>query len=220
MKTEKIKTAIIILLLACTALLATCEFSKEPVLENSTLQDTIFLSQWRREKQEKLDIIASYEKELGRLQHDNDSMQVLVTQTKLTVSAYRFKANHFETQLKTAITNLVSKDTTLSTDTISPILDSLILTRDSSDAACDSTINLLENMVANRDSSVLFHRGVEENLRDLGKEQELRNQILTEQLNLAYKNQRKKARQNKILAGGLLILSGITTSILFTNSLK
>ncbi|MBL7932317.1 MAG: hypothetical protein JNL60_10460 [Bacteroidia bacterium] len=220
MKTERIKTGIIILLLACLGLLATCEFSKEPISENTPLQDTIFLSQWRREKQEKLDMIASYEKELSRLQHDNDSMQVLVTETKLSVSAYRFKAKHFESQLKNAIKTLVTKDTTLKADTISPILDSLVLTRDSIDAACDSTVSLLENMVANRDSSVLFHRQIEDNLRDLNKEQELRNQILTEQLNLAFKNQRKKARQNKILAGGLLILSGITTSILLTNSLK
>lgn len=220
MKTESIKTGIIILLLACVGLLSTCEFSKSPLPETTPLQDTIFLSQWRREKQEKLDMIASYEKELWRLQHDNDSMQVLVTQTKLNISAYRFKAKHFEKQLKTAITSMVAKDTSLAEDTISPILDSLILVRDSSDFACDSTINLLENLVANRDSSILFHKQIEKDLRDLNKEQELRNEFLTQQLNLAFKNQRKKARQNKILAGGLLILSGITTSILITNSLK
>ncbi len=226
MKTENIKTGIIILLVALTGLLVTCDFSKPVPSEPTTLQDTIFLTQWRREKQEKLDMIASYEKELWRLQHDNDSMQVLVTQTKLSVSAYRSKAKQFEGQLKTAITSLVknvtiaSKDSLLPADTISPILDSLVIARDNSDQACDSTIVLLESMVANRDSSLVLHKQAEDNLRELNKDEELRNQFLTQQLNRAYKTQRKKARQHKVLAGSLLILSGITTSLLFTNALK
>src|SRR5688572_4452761 len=103
MQTSKIKTGIIAALLICIAFLTTCEFSKPPASESTPLQDTIFLSQWRREKQEKLDIIASYEKELTRLQHDNDSMQVLVTETKTTIATYRFKAKHFQQQLREAI---------------------------------------------------------------------------------------------------------------------
>lgn len=219
MQTSKIKNGIIVALIACVCFLATCEFSKAPESEATISQDTLFLSQWRREKQEKLNLIASYEEEITRLQHDNDSMQVLVTETKTSMSAHRFKARQLQQQLKEAITLTVSKDS-LTADTLTPILDSLIIAHDQSDTACDTTIHILETMVANRDSSIVFHKQIEGNLRDLNKEQELRNQILTDQLNLAFKIQKKKSRQNKILAGGILILSGITTSLLLTQSLK
>ena len=220
METSKIKNGIIVLLFICIGIFATCEFTKQlQQTADPTSQDTLFLSQWRREKQEKLDLIATYEKELTRLQHDNDSMQVLVTQTKTITSAYRFKAKHFEQQLREAIASVVPKDS-LTVDSISPILDSLIIAHNQSDTACDVTINVLEMMVASRDSSILFHKQIENNLRDIQKEQELRNKYLTDQLNTAFKSQKKKSRQNKLLAGGLLILSGITTSLLLTQSLK
>lgn len=219
MQTSKIKNGIIVILLACIGFLATCEFAKPPVNEVIPLQDTIFLSQWRREKQEKIERIAEYEKELTRLQRDNDSMQILVSESKQSISAYRFKAKHFQKQLKQAISNVLPMDS-LQSDTISPILDSLIVSQEQSDTACDQTINVLETIVANRDSSILFQKGIENSLRDLNKEQELQNQVLTQKLNLAFKNQRKINRQNKILAGGIFILSGITTSLFLIQSLK
>lgn len=219
MKTETIKTGIIAVLFLCAAFLATCEFSRPPVVETTPLQDTIFLSQWRREKKEKLDLIASYESKLSRLQHKRDSLQTLVSVSKTSISGYRLQAKQFENRLKVAIAVVATKDITVN-DSIGPILDSVLIAHVQSDAACDTTIHLLETLVANRDSSLIFQKQIETNLRDLNKEQELRTQTLTEQLNLAFKVQRKKSRQNKVLAGGILILSGITTSLLLTNSHK
>lgn len=220
METSKIKTVIIALLFICIGIFATCEFTKQvQSAANPETPDTLFLSQWRREKQAKLDIVSYYEKELTRLQRDNDSMQVLVTESKKAVSAYRFKAKHFQQELKQAIALVIPKDS-LGKDTLSPILDSLIVYQQQSDTACDETITVLETMVANRDSSLLFHKQIEYNLREVQKDQELRTNYLTEQLNTAFKSQKKKSRQNKLLTGGILILSGFTTSILITQRLK
>ena len=220
METSKIKTVIIALLFICIGIFATCEFTKQvQSAANPETPDTLFLSQWRREKQAKLDIVSYYEKELTRLQRDNDSMQVLVTESKKAVSAYRFKAKHFQQELKQAIALVIPKDS-LGKDTLSPILDSLIVYQQQSDTACDETITVLETMVANRDSSLLFHKQIEYNLREVQKDQELRTNYLTEQLNTAFKSQKKKSRQNKLLTGGILILSGFTSSILITQRLK
>ncbi|MGZ3930994.1 MAG: hypothetical protein ACXVP0_06390, partial [Bacteroidia bacterium] len=57
-------------------------------------------------------------------------------------------------------------------------------------------------------------------LRDIQRQQEIDNQVLTEQLNTAWKMQRRKTQQNKVLAGGLLILTGITSSLILIKSLK
>lgn len=220
METSKIKTAIIVVLFICLGIFATCEFTKQVQLTSEPiLQDTIFLSQWRKEKQEKLDLITYYEKELTRLQKDNDSMQVLVSESKKAVSAYRFKANYFGKELKEAIGRTTPKDS-LGKDTLSPILDSLLVSQNQSDSACDATIQILENSLANRDSSLLFHKQVEFNLKEIQKDQELKSDYLTEQLNNALKSHQKKSRQNKLLKGGILILSGITTSLIITQRLK
>lgn len=215
----KVKNGIIAALLICIALLGTCEFIQSPQPEQAPLQDTLFLSQWRREKKEKLEAIVKYENKLSDLQNLNDSLRTIVTEKKKSLSAYRLKTKYLQEELKQAITSL---DTSYfkAGDSLSPLLDSLIVEQQFSDTACDQTIHALENVVANRDSSLVFHKLVENNFRELQKQQELANQYLTNQLNTAFKNQRKKSRQNKLLAGGLLILSGITTSLLLTQSLK
>jgi hypothetical protein len=218
MEVLKVKNGIIAALLICIAVFTTCEFVQKPKSEESTFQDTLFLSQYRREKKEKLATIAKYEAKLSILQTANDSLRVEVAEKKKSISAYRFKAKYWQAELKQAITNLDSTQT--KRDSLLPLLDSLITNQQFSDTACDQTIHNLENVVANRDSSIYFHKQVEDNLRDIQKQQELSNQYLTERLNTAFKNQRKKSRQNKLLAGGLLILSGITTSLLLTQSLK
>jgi hypothetical protein len=219
MQNLKIKNGIIIALLGCIILLTTCEFSKPNTGEDIPFQDTLFLNQWRREKQAKLDLIVSYENKVSQLQHDVDSLKQVASEGKKSISAYRFKAKHFQQQLKQSIELVIVKDS-LTQDSILPIFDSLMVSQDQSNSACDTTINALESIVAKRDSSLEFQKQISVNLRDINKEQELRNLQLTSQLNLSFKNQRKKSRQNKILAGGLLILSGITTSLLITQSLK
>jgi hypothetical protein len=162
--------------------------------------------------------MVQYHSEIAKLQKSKDSLQKIVSEKKIAMSAYRFKINYFQKQLKEA---LEKKDSTqLVGDSILPIVDSLFLSQKQNDTSCDETIEVLQSIVANRDSSIEFQKSIEINLKELQLEQELKNQSLTAQLNKAFKDQRKKTRQNKLLSGGLLILTGITTSLLISNSLK
>lgn len=219
MQTSKIKNWIIIALTTLLAILSTCEFSKPVVVPSADLQDTIFLSQWRREKAERALQTINYTKQVERLQKQKDSLQKTVDDSKAKISRFRTKAGSLEKQLQAITSNTITGDS-VSKKEIAPLVDSLVIAGDNSDRSCDETIVLLETIVANRDSSIIFQKQIEANLRDLGKEQELRNKYLTDQLNIAYKAQKRKTRQNKLLAGGLLILSGITTSLLISHSVK
>jgi hypothetical protein len=223
MKISMNRSGFVLLILISLAFFATCQFTRQSdTADNSTqAADTIFLSQWRREKAEKIKLIASYEARLSNLQEANDSLSKVVVQKKQTLAAYRFKEKFLQERLKEQVGRKdTSRFSAVVQDSIPQLVDSLVFTSQQSDTACDQTIRELENQVANRDSTIFLHRNVEDNLREVQKRQELSNQYLTEQLNTAFKNQRKRSRQNKLLAGGLLILSGITTSILLTHSLK
>jgi hypothetical protein len=217
MEAMKTRTAIISAILFCICMLATCEFTKQigsSTDVNST--GTLFLNQWRREKVEKQNLITSYERRIDKMQRTKDSLLQVVSEKKQNISALRFKVKYFEDQLKESI----SKTGTQSVNVSENLLDSLVITENKSDTACDETIHTLEKVVSNRDSVIAFHQQVEINLRDVQKNQELNTTYLTEQLNTALKSDRKKARQNRLLAGGLLILSAFSSALLLTQHLK
>lgn len=219
MQPTKIKTIIIIALVSIVALLSTCEFAKTIPSEKVETYDSLFYQQWRAENKQKLELIQTYEAKIQVLQVQNDSLAISLKKSKTKILIDRAKRDLIQQRVQDVIKNVDSTET-LAVDAIAPLLDSLIFTQQVSDSSCDDTIDLLQITVANRDTTIAMQNRIAESLRDLNKESELRNQYLTEQLNIAFKSQRKKARQNKILAGGLLILSGITTSILITHSLK
>jgi hypothetical protein len=217
MKAIKTKTAIVSLILFCVCLLATCEFTKQTGSStNANSTDTLFLNQIKREKVEKQNLITSYEKRIDKMQKSKDSLLHEVSEKKQSISALRFKVKYFEDQLKESI----SKTDTQSVNVSEGLLDSLVITENKSDTACDETIHTLEKVVSNRDSVIAFHQQVEINLRAIQKNQELNTTYLTEQLNAALKADRKKTRQNRLLAGGLLILSAFSSALLLTQHLK
>lgn len=219
MQTSKIKTLIIIALGSVVALLSTCEFAKtDPSLKTEN-QDTLFYSQWKKEKTQKLELVAKFESRIATLQKQKDSLDNSIKSSKAAIVVARTKTEILQKRLKDAIKAIEPIDS-LCYDTLTPLIDSLVFSQNVSDSTCDDTIDLLQITLANRDTTIFLQNQMEGTLRDLNKESELRNQYLTEKLNVAYKAQRKKTRQNKILAGGLLILSGITASLLITQSLK
>ncbi len=216
MENSKAKSIIIVVLAFAIILLGTCEVhrhfsgkSDAPALD--TLSSSLY-------KQEKEKLIAAYEEKIGRLQQQKDSLWFLVAVKKADFVEARPKVKHYQAELKK---QLSYPDTiVLNRDSLRSLADSLFVYQDRADTACIQTINALEQVVANRDSCISFQKLVESNLKDLQKEQELKAQYLTDQLNTALKLQRKKARQNKILAGGILLLSGITTAVLMPQYLK
>ncbi len=104
------------------------------------------------------------------------------------------------------------------------LIDSLGFEIQSTQLVTDTLIQHLENsvtiyksMVAVRDSELVFINKSFNSITDFSKEQLLREQHLTNELNTALKALRKKRIQNKIWAGGMLFISGVATT-LFINS--
>lgn len=84
--------------------------------------------------------------------------------------------------------------------------DSLVLNYERRDS-------LMESMIAIRDSQIVFCDRSYQETKDLLLEQSLREQQLTENLNVALKQLKRKRLQTRVLAGGMLFVSGIITTL-------
>ena len=216
MKNSKAKSIIIVVLAFVVILLGTCEVHRHfSGSRSAPTIDTISSGLYRQEKQQQ---IAVFEEKIGRLQQQKDSLWFLVAVKKTEFTSTRPKINQYQARLKNHLSRPDS--VSLDRDSLRTITDSLIVYQDRADTACIETITALEQVVANRDSCISVQKLVESNLKDIQKEQDLKEAYLTDQLNTALKMQRKKARQNKILSGCILLLSGITTAVLVPHYLK
>lgn len=220
MKTVQLKNGIIagLVILIFSICLFTCHQQSPQTADNPNIStDTLFLYQWRAERNAKEQLVKEYEKTINVLEDKNFTLSKLNSSNKLQLRYYRTKEILLTKNLQSYINDLANKDSCVN-DSIIPLINELTEFRDSANNQCDTTITLLEQQLINRDSLLLLRKQIEIQLRDFNKEQALQNNYLTNQLNTAYKQQKKKSRQNKLLAGGLLILSGITTSILLIHS--
>lgn len=73
--------------------------------------------------------------------------------------------------------------------------------------------SLMASMIAIRDSQIVLCDRSYQETKDLLLEQSLREQQLTENLNVALKQLKRKRLQNRVLAGGMLFVSGIITTL-------
>jgi hypothetical protein len=96
------------------------------------------------------------------------------------------------------------------------VLNDLI---NSEDSLCFQSINNLNQSIAIRDSQLVICNRNYQSLFDLQKENRTREQLLTDELNVAYKHNKRKRFESKMLSCGLMIMTGITTT-LFIKSQK
>ncbi len=94
-----------------------------------------------------------------------------------------------------------------SISTIHAVTDSLV-------SDYEYKILITESKCAVRDSEIVICNKAYSGLKDLVKEQVMREQQLTESLNEALKQQRKKRLQNRFLTGGMLFVTGLATSFI------
>lgn len=216
MQSVKSKFGILIALLLCVTVIGTCTLVQHPTdTSPHPNQDTAIVNQWKKEKAE---LQVKYEKQIVTLQSQKDSLQNIANEKKKILAAYQYKTSVLQNQLKEAIVKADSN--CVSADSLMPLANVYFNAEAQSDSACNNAIRALEQVAAKRDSSIIIHRQIENNLRDLKKEQELRVQYLTDQLNTAYKVQKRKSIQNKFLASGLVFIAGFTTTLLITQTLK
>jgi uncharacterized protein YxeA len=172
------------------------------------------------ESQVKL-IDENYEQAMLLFKKRNDSLQRELKQTQLKLQAAKVRLD----QSQISVLHFANKDTahesivqqlsdcdSLKTQVIAfaGIIDS---TRD----IYECNIMQLQNKVAIRDSELVLCQSSYTEMKNLMDENLERERQLTEDLQTAYKQQRRKAIQSKLLAGGFLLLSGITTT-LYLNS--
>ena len=87
------------------------------------------------------------------------------------------------------------------------------------DSMCIESINSLNQSIAIRDTQLTFCNRNYQSLFDLQKENRIREQQLTDELKVAYKQNKRKRFESKALSCGLMIMTGITTT-LFIKSQK
>jgi hypothetical protein len=138
-----------------------------------------------------------------------------VTQSKLKTT--KFKLN----QSQIALVALAEKKSdTLSFEALLNDCDSLkqqtlayVAWVDSTQSIYETNLVQLQEMVATKDSQIVICSASYAQIKGLLDDNLERERKLTEDLNTAYKSQRRKVLQNKLLAGGMLLLSGIATTL-------
>ena len=204
---------IIILITAsilCACLfLGTCDFI--PQKEKPDKQAFI-------ETEKEIDLIdKDYQEAFVLLKTHSDSLEkeLNVSQSKLKIVKVNLK------QSQHALLKLAKKDTdsvsiaerltdydSLKTQTLSFV--DLV---DTSNCMYETTITQLQNLLATKDSQIVVCRASYAQLKSLVDVNMERERKLTADLQTAYKSQRRKVFQNKLLAGGMLLLSGISTTL-------
>ncbi|MCD6068916.1 MAG: hypothetical protein K0S33_3742 [Bacteroidetes bacterium] len=132
-------------------------------------------------------------------------------QSKISLASERKKV--------AALQKTLLQDTAACPDRIT--MDNLALAIDTLNAVTDTLISDYEQklqvdkeVIAVRDSQLVVCNQSYEQVQSLIQQQIQREQELTDQLNIAVKQQRKKRIQNRLLAGGVVFLSGLTTTLL------
>ncbi len=116
------------------------------------------------------------------------------------------------------IQQIISEDTLckdkVRTDSLNQSISNIHAVTDSLVSDYEYKIKLTEAKCAIRDSEIVICNIAYSRLKDLVKEQAMREQQLTESLNEALKQQRKKRLQNRFLTGGMLFVTGLATSFI------
>lgn len=169
-------------------------------------------------KDKQAELQKKYNKQIVSLKHAKDSLEVVIVKNKQVLAAYRYKSNVLEKQLITLIEK--SNSSRIVSDSIRPLAENYIDIQQERDSTCTQSMQALEILGAKKDNIIFIQKQEKDNFRELQKEQEQRALNLTEQLNTAYKQQRKTALKNRILAGTLILLSGFTSALLINQTLK
>lgn len=176
------------------------------------------ISEAVQQTKEKLNVIDSsmFEGKV-RFLAQNDSLKQKLSTANSLLSIHKSLLASERSRVKRLLDRLET-DTVAHTD--STITDSLCLQINSLNAKTDSLIgyyerkdSLMQSMVAIRDSQIELCDQSYQQTKDLLLEQSQREQQLTENLNTALKQLKRKRLQNRILAAGMLFVSGIVTTM-------
>ena len=199
---------------ALIVLIGTCAFkqNESPPISESDNSYINFL----KDKQTELNI--TYKKHFYTLQREKDSLIQLVSEKKKSLSIYRYKSKELEQQLRYVLATVDSSK--ILNDSVSPLAEIYFAIQQERDSACNQSIRAMEIIAAKQDSVIVIQNREKDNFMELQKQQELNALRLTEQLNTAYKQQRKTILKSRLLSGTLILVSGFTSALLINQTLK
>ncbi|MBI3518052.1 MAG: hypothetical protein HY062_01675 [Bacteroidetes bacterium] len=205
------KTVYIIIAFCAGLFLGHLLFQTEREIEPSAFD------QLEKQKEKLASIDTGYKSGSLNFHKQNDS---LLKELK----GYKFLLAESRTQLKSERNQVAVLLTRIKTNSDLPcdsvLIDSLSQSIVSVNLITDSLIHQYEvkdstwqNLVAIRDTQIVLCNRSYMEMKNLAQEQLIREQQLTENLNTALKQQKRKRLQNRILAAGMLFVSGITTTL-------
>lgn len=159
-----------------------------------------------------------YQNAFIQLKGHSDSLERELSKSQKQLIATKIKLE----QSKFNVVSLIEKDTSgLSVqqklndcDSLKEEVSDYVVWVDSTQSGYETTIKQLTNIVAVKDSEIVVCQISYTQLKSISDDNLQRERKLTEDLETAYKQQRKNRIQNKFLAAGFLILSGITTGLI------
>jgi hypothetical protein len=209
--TTRIPFVIVLAALAIlfTLLLETCQ----PNLQNAEIDKSALLNA----EKDIIQLDKSYQDANTVLKSESDSLQEMLSKTQDNLLAVKKSLK----QTQRSLVSLAQKDTAgraileqlSDCDSLKQKVLEYSVKVDSASTEYECTISQLEDLVAIKEAELLVCRSSYLSMKRFADVNLLRERRLTEDLQTAYKVQRRKVNQNKLLAGGMLILSGITTTL-------
>lgn len=158
-----------------------------------------------------------YQSNIKALELSKDSLQTKITQSQKAYKQLSVKAKTTELNL----VKLIQRDTVkFTTDSIKPVIADYIALQAERDSLCRESITNLETLATKQDSIISFKNKELLNQRDINEIYRLKEQALTEQLNTAYKAQRKAVLKARLYKGAALLLTGISSALIINQTLK
>ena len=194
--------------------IGTCALhTSKPTRPPST--DTSYIEELHHRQQQ---LHIHYQKQYDALQHVKDSLSLQIKRHKQTLNSYRAKSERLEKQLMDLA--LRTDSAKALQDSISPLTMAYIHMQHERDSSCTQTIRALEFIGTKKDSVITIQCQEIETNRALQEQQRKQTELLTQQLNTAYKEQKRAVLKSKIGAGAMLILSGFINVLIINKSLK
>ncbi|MBA2611305.1 MAG: hypothetical protein H0U95_04985 [Bacteroidetes bacterium] len=205
---------IAIVAFALVFFVGTCAFNSN-AKQNKPPTDSTYLEHL---KTKQIDFEAQYKKEVFVLKKSNDSLLALVKTDKKTYQSLQTKSKQIEVSIKQQFS---LNDTAGSLkDSLQTLTEHYIALQNEKDSICHETISTLEIVASKKDSIVFIQETNLTNLKEIQRQNELRERQLTEELNTAYKQQRKSVFKSKFFVGAFLVVSGIATALMINQNLK
>ncbi len=200
-------------LFALVFMIGTCHVNNTNKTDKIPI-DTSLINSYK----EKINALQSeFEKQIHVLKTSKDSLQTVVKGNKKTIAVLRNQSKLLEVQIKNTLQNT---DSIWDSDSLKTNTLNYITSVNQRDSLCNESINTLEIVASKQDSIIGFQNKEKDNLKDLILQNELRERYLTEQLNTAYKVQRKTVFRNKFVAGALFMMTGFASALLINQTLK